>query len=154
LALTVTGVGEVLDSDVILVDGYRIHLFGVESVESAQGCEIRRQLWDCYPAAVRALQTIVFEGPLTCEIVSGPNFPNQALGTCTVNGQDVGERFVRSGFGVAFTAETDAYVAAQAAAQAEGVGLWQGAFLPPHEWRAAMGILADRPAYRPPAAAP
>jgi endonuclease YncB( thermonuclease family) len=153
-ALTITGAGEVLDSDLIRVNGYRLYLFGVESVEFGQGCEIRGQLWDCFPAAVRALQTIVAEGPLTCDILSGPNFLDEAIARCMVNGQDVAERLVRAGFAVAIPSETDAYVAAMNDAQARAVGLWQGPFAPPAEWRAAAGILADRPAYRPETAAP
>jgi endonuclease YncB( thermonuclease family) len=58
------------------------------------------------------------------------------IAVCLINGEDVGERFVRSGFGVTIPAETDRYEAAQAEARASGVGLWQGVFTPPAVWRA------------------
>lgn len=148
-ALTLTGSGEVIDSDLILLDGHRVYLLGVESIEANQTCEVDGRPWECYPAAFRMLQTFVAEGPLTCEVVSGPDFLLQVIATCTVAGEDIGERLVRSGFAVAIPAETAAYDEAMATAQAERVGLWQGRFWLPAEWRAATGILADRPAFRP-----
>lgn len=148
-ALTITGTAEAIDSDLFLLDGYRVYLVGVESVEAAQGCLIGNQTWECYPAAVRQLQTILAEGTVICEVMSGPNFLNQVIAACTVNGEDIGERMVRTGYALTIPAESEAYAAALAAAQAAGVGFWQGMVAQPSEWRAANGILADRPAFRP-----
>ena len=148
-AMTITGIAEVRDSDLILIDGYRVYLLGAESVEAGQPCIIGGRTWECYPAAVRQLQTIMSEGVATCEVVSGPNFLLEVIARCTVHGDDVSERFIRSGFAVTVTAETDAYAGALAAAQAAGVGFWQGTVVAPAEWRAANGILAGRPTFRP-----
>ncbi|MCC6736545.1 MAG: hypothetical protein IT534_10530 [Bauldia sp.] len=148
-ALTITGTAEVIDSDLLVIDGYRVYLLGVESVEAQQLCTIGTQAWECYPAAVRQLQTIMSEGVATCEVISGPNFLMEVIARCTVNGEDVGERLVRSGFALPVTAETEVYAEAFAAAQAAGVGFWQGTVTPPAEWRRANGILAGRPPFRP-----
>jgi endonuclease YncB( thermonuclease family) len=148
-ALTITGRAEVIDSDLFLLEGYRVYLLGAESVEDQQPCLIGGQQWECYPAAVRQLETILDEGPVTCEVVSGPNFLLEVIARCVVNGTDVGERFIRSGFAIPLPAETDAYAAALAEAQAAGVGFWQGMVAAPAEWRAANGVLAGRPTFRP-----
>jgi endonuclease YncB( thermonuclease family) len=153
-ALTISGMAEATDTDVLRLEGYQVFLLGVESIEAGQTCEIRGQLWECYPAALRAMQTIAAEGPITCEVISGPNIIRQVIAVCTSNGEDIGRRLVRSGFGLTIPAETMAYEEAQAAAQAEGIGLWQGQFLAPALWRQANGIFADRPAFRPVAPAP
>lgn len=149
LALTLSGPAEVVDSDLLLMDGYRVYLVGVESIESGQDCRIDGRPWDCYAPAVRALQTIVDEGVVTCEVLSGPNRLRQATALCRVNGEDIGEKLVRAGFGLTIPGETEAYETAQAEAQAAGVGLWQGLFFAPADWRAANAIFADRPAFRP-----
>lgn len=148
-ALTISGTAEVVDSDLFILDGYRVYLLGAESVEAQQPCLIGGQAWECYPAALRQLQTIMSEGTATCDVISGPNFLMEVIARCTVNGEDVSDRFIRSGFALPVIAETEAYAEALAAAQAAGVGFWQGTVAPPAEWRAANGILAGRPTFRP-----
>ena len=41
--------------------------------------------------------------------------------------------------------ETDDYVAAEEAARAEGIGLWQGEFMLPADFRRSSGLRVDRP---------
>jgi len=149
LALTITGRAEVVASDLFTLDGHRVFLFGAESVEDGQPCLIGMRQWECYPAAVRQLQTILDEGVVTCEVMSGPNFLMEVIARCTVNDTDVADRLIRAGFAMPVPAETDAYAAALAEAQAAARGFWQGTVVPPAEWRAANRILAGRPQYRP-----
>jgi endonuclease YncB( thermonuclease family) len=153
-ALTLTGTAEVIDADLLLLDGHRVFLLGVESVEEGQLCGIDNQAWECWPAAVRMLQTIAGEGEMTCEVISGPNFLSEVIAICTVGGEDVGARLVRSGFGLPIPEETDAYRDEMEAAQSEHIGLWQGTFYTPAEWRALNNRFADRPAFRPLAPVP
>lgn len=149
-ALDLSGQAEVIDSDILRIDGYRVFLIGVESVEQGQPCAIDGRVWDCWAAAVRALQTIVAEGETQCQTITEPDVLNQVIARCSVNGEDVGERFIRSGYGLALIAETEAYLDVQAAAADEAIGLWQGLFLPPAEWRRANGfVAADRPSFDP-----
>lgn len=149
LATTISGMAEVVDSDIFRLEGYRVFLLGVESVEEGQTCLVRDQIWECYPPAKRALQTIVESGPVTCEVISGPDMLRQVIARCSIGGEDIGERFVREGLGLAIPAETEAYAEAEAAAQADGIGLWQGVFMPPADWRRLNGVLVDRPTFRP-----
>lgn len=152
LALTLTGNAEVTDSDVIQLNGYHVYLVGVESLDSDQVCGVNNQDWECYPAAVRALQTIVEAGEVSCDVLSGPNFLDQLTARCSIGGRDVGEAYVRTGFGLAVPSETHDYDAAQQAAQDARSGLWQSTFYPPQVWRQAHGKSAGRPSFRPPAA--
>ena len=148
-AETITGTAEVIDSDLLRVDGRRVYLFGIESLESGQDCAIGTELWECYPAAVRKLQTIVTGGEVTCEIMSGPDFLDQVIARCVLGGEDIAAQYIRSGFAVTIPEETDAYEDEMAAAQQEGVGLWQGRFFLPSVWRQYERIFADRPPYVP-----
>jgi endonuclease YncB( thermonuclease family) len=145
----IVGTAEVIDSDVLLLDGYRVYLFGIESLESGQVCAIGGENWECYPAAVRKLQTIVTGGEVTCEIMSGPDFLDQVIGRCTLGGEDIAEQFVRAGFALTIPEETTEYDDEMDAARQEGVGLWQGRFFLPSDWRQYERIFADRPAYVP-----
>lgn len=149
LAETIAGEAEVVDSDILQIGDYQVYLLGVESVEEGQTCLIDGDPWECWPAAVRALQTIAEQGPVTCEVISGPNFLDQVIAQCFVNDEDIGEAFVRSGFGLAIPAETTIYDAVEDEAEASGVGLWQGQFYDPAAWREQARIFADRPTFRP-----
>ena len=54
-------------------------------------------------------------------------------------------QYPNSGYAVARPSETRDYVAAEAAAKEEKLGLWQGKFVMPAEFRRAAGIFVDRP---------
>lgn len=147
-ALEIAGRAEVLDSDILRVDGYRVFLLGVESVERGQLCVIDGRPWECWAAAVRALETIVAEGETVCQAASAPDVLNQVIARCRVNGEDIGARFVHAGYGLALVDETAVYAAEEATARAAAIGLWQGSFLSPAEWRRRNGIVAaERPAF-------
>lgn len=148
-ALTIRGTAQVADSDILTMDGYGIYLFGMESVEERQDCAIDGQAWQCWAAAVRELQTIVSEGEVVCETITEPTRTRQVIAWCTVNGEDIAERFVRAGYGLPIGAETDSYFDDMLEAADAKRGLWQGAFEPPAQWRARNSVFVDRPPFRP-----
>ena len=133
-----------------LLGAHRVYLFGVDSVETGQTCTIDRQSWDCWAAAQRQLETILSEGEVNCIPTTQPDIELRVIAVCSVNGEDVGERFVRSGFAITIPAETDRYEATQTDARDRAVGLWQGLFTPPSVWRALpMRPKSGRPAFNP-----
>ncbi len=144
-AATFTGRANVIESDVLEIDGQRIMLYGVDSIEPRQKCEMNREPWECWAAAVRALQTIVDGGDVTCEQVGQPDPYGRVLATCSIAGEDVGGKFIGDGWAVAVEKEKPDYVALEKAAQKAKVGLWAGKFQRPHDWRMANGVFVDRP---------
>ncbi len=149
-ATTITGMAHVTKPYSFQLGDYRVYLLGVNSVELNQTCRIGNEQWECWAAAQRALETIVSEGEVTCETVTEPDSIGRVIATCTLNGEDIGERFISTGFGLAIPAETTQYDDAQAEARAAGIGLWQGDFDPPAVWRMLpMRPNSDRPHYVP-----
>jgi endonuclease YncB( thermonuclease family) len=144
-ASEITGPAKAVDSTVIEVGGQRIMLFGVDSVMRKQNCVIDGKVWQCWAAAVRDLQTLVDQGPATCEAVGEPDVYGRLLARCTINGQSLNEQLVRRGYAIARPSETKDYVAAEAEAKEKKVGLWQGQFVNPSEFRRMAGIFVDRP---------
>ena len=141
----IVGVANVTDSDGLRVGDTSVMLWGIESVERPQTCRIDTQMWDCYAAAVRALQTISSVAEVTCQAVDEPDGYGRVLGICFVDGVNINEALVRSGFALAKRDETEDYVAAEDAARAEGIGFWQGVFMHPAAFRARNGVFRDRP---------
>jgi endonuclease YncB( thermonuclease family) len=144
-AKAITGPAKVLDVQVIEIDGQRIMLFGIDSVMRKQACLLDGNLWNCWDAAVRNLQILVDQGPATCEAAGEPDVFGRIPARCKINGKSLNEQLVREGWAVARPSETTDYVAAEAAAKKEKLGLWQGQFQPPDKFRLTHGIFVDRP---------
>jgi endonuclease YncB( thermonuclease family) len=144
-ATEITGRATVIDSTTIEIDGQRIMLFGVDSVMRKQSCTIESKVWPCWEAAVRDLQTLVDQGPATCAVVGEPDVYHRVLGRCAINNESLNDKYVRRGYAVARPTETKDYVAAEAEAKEKKLGLWQGEFLRPSEFRKKAGIFVDRP---------
>jgi endonuclease YncB( thermonuclease family) len=141
----IAGPAKAVDSTVIEVEGQRIMLFGIDSVMRKQNCTIDGKIWQCWRAAVRALEILVDQGPVTCDAIGEPDVYGRLLARCSINGQNLNEQLVRKGYAIARPSETTEYVAAEAAAKKEKLGLWQGKFEMPAEFRRAAGIFVDRP---------
>ena len=144
-AAQIVGPAKAVDSTIIEIAGQRIMLFGVDSVMRKQPCSLDGKSWQCWAAALQELQTLVGQGPATCDTVGDPDPFGRVLGRCTINGQSLNEQFVRSGFAVARPSESKDYVAAEADAKEKKLGLWQGQFMPPGEFRRAAGIFVEHP---------
>ena len=144
-AKEITGPAKVLDTTVIEIDGQRIMLFGIDSVMRKQNCMLEGKIWQCWPAAIRNLQILVDQGPAICEAIGEPDVYGRVLARCKINGQSLNEQLVRKGWAVARPSESADYEAAEAEAKKEKLGLWQGQFLTPSEFRRRSGIFVDRP---------
>jgi len=141
----ITGPAEAVDPTVIAINGQRIMLFGIDSVMRKQSCTIGEKVWQCWAAALRNLEILVDQGPVTCETVGEPDVYGRLLACCNVNGESLNEQLVRAGWAIARRSETVDYVAAEAEAKEKKLGLWQGEFMMPDAFRRAAGIFVDRP---------
>jgi endonuclease YncB( thermonuclease family) len=144
-ASQISGPGKAIDSTIIEINTQRIMLFGIDSVMRKQICTLDGKPWQCWTAAVDALQSLLDAGSSTCDVVGEPDIYGRVLGRCTVNGQNVNEQLVERGFAVARPSDTTDYVAAEAAAKEKKVGLWRGQFAQPSAFRRASGVRVDRP---------
>jgi endonuclease YncB( thermonuclease family) len=144
-ATEVTGQARAIDSTTIEINGQRIMLFGIDSVMRKQACKLDGKIWACWAAAMHALETLLDQGPATCQSVGEPDVYGRILARCTVKGKSVNEELVRQGYAVARASESTDYVAAEKAARESKLGLWQGDFMRPDEFRRAAGIFVDRP---------
>jgi len=141
----INGPAKAVDSTVIEINGQRIMLFGIDSVMRKQNCTLGGKIWQCWAVAVRELEILVDQGPATCEVIGEPDVYGRLLARCTINSLSLNEQLVRRGYAVARPSETTDYVAAEAAAREEKVGLWRGEFMMPEKFREAAGIFVERP---------
>jgi endonuclease YncB( thermonuclease family) len=141
----ISGHAKATDSTTIQISDQRVMLFGLDSVMRKQVCALDGKPWQCWQAAVHDLQTLLDEGPVSCEVIGEPDVYGRVIGRCTVNGLSVNEQLIARGFALARPSETTDYVAAEAVAKEKRVGLWQGQFQKPSDFRKAAGIPVERP---------
>ena len=70
----------------------------------------------------------------------------RTLAACFVDGRDINAQMVRQGYAWAFVKYSSAYVKEEAAAKAEGLGIWQGEAVPAWEFRASRWATAEHAA--------
>jgi endonuclease YncB( thermonuclease family) len=134
----------VIDGDTIAIGETRIRLEGIDAPESAQTC--RRKWfgwWACGTEATAALSNMIGGKPVSCT-PRGLDKYGRTLAVCFVNGHDINAQMVRQGYAWAFVKYSTSYVKEEAAAKAEGLGIWQGESMPAWEFRAKRWAAAEQ----------
>jgi endonuclease YncB( thermonuclease family) len=134
LAATVEGRARVVDGDTLEVAGQKVRLFGVDAPELDQSCERGGRVWACGQAAREALAEIVGRKRLVCAVQDIDRY-GRAVAVCEAGGADVGALMVRQGMALAYRRYSGRYANAEAAAQAEGLGLWTSVYVQPEAYR-------------------
>lgn len=134
LAATVEGRARVVDGDTLEVSGVKVRLFGVDAPELDQQCQRGGQVWACGRAAREELAGIVGRKRLVCAVQDVDRY-GRAVAVCEAGGEDIGALMVRRGMAVAYLRYSARYGNAEAAARAEGLGLWASAYVQPEAYR-------------------
>jgi len=114
--------------------GERIRLHGIDAPEKDQTCTIDGQARECGIAAWGYLAQLLAGQVITCD----PRDINQygrTVAVCFADDQDINSAMVSEGWALAYREYSLDYVPQERAAEAAGLGLWQGDFVPPWEWR-------------------
>ncbi|WP_244299123.1 thermonuclease family protein [Roseibium aquae] len=134
---------QVVDGDALVVAGERLRLNGIDAPELGQTChDGSGRKVKCGHRAKAHLERLIAAGSLTC---SGDTMDayDRRIATCFVNGQDINARMVQDGQALAFRKYSNRYVREETAARQTGAGLWNGAFDPPWDYRAARWRIAQ-----------
>ena len=129
------GVARVVDGDTLELAGERVRLWGIDAPERSQTCRLAAQAWRCGRSAADALGRLLEGREVRCEPRDRDRY-GRVVAVCTVNGSDLAATMVRAGWALNFERYSKgAYLADQEEARAKRVGLWQGQFVPPWQWR-------------------
>jgi endonuclease YncB( thermonuclease family) len=125
----------VIDGDTIAIGGEKIRLFGIDAPEEKQICSYEGRPARCGQDATNHLHSLIGAGQVSCEGEERDRY-GRLLAICSIDGVDLGQQMVSSGWAVAFREYSDHYVPDENAARIAKRGLWQGQFELPSEWRA------------------
>ncbi len=145
-AEAIAGRASVIDGDTIEIHGERIRFNGIDAPESAQFCaDAAGRMYRCGARAAEALAGwLAAASPTTCKFVERDQY-GRFVGNCTrADGANVQIWLVRNGHAMDWPRYSNgAFSGAQFAAKAEKVGIWQGQFELPWEWRAVQSQQID-----------
>ena len=129
------GTVRVIDGDTLDVGGSRVRLHGVDAPEKAQMClDADGQAWACGGWATDEARARWDGEEAACEIIETDRY-GRAVSRCAVGGADLGATLVGEGMALAYVEHSEDYLPQQRTAGAERVGLWQGSFQAPWDWR-------------------
>jgi len=125
----------VIDGDTFEMHGKRIRLHGIDAPESGQQCKgANGKTYRCGQMAAKQMSGYVSGQTVNCEILDKDRY-GRFIARCLVNGTDVNELLVKEGWALAYRQYSKDYVRAEAKAKLDNIGLWQGQFVEPWDWR-------------------
>ena len=105
-----------------------------------QVCTLDGKPWQCWAAAVHDLQTLLDEGPVTCDVVGKPDIYGRMLGRCLGERPERQRTACQPGLRRGTAQRHDGLCRCRGGCQAKKVGLWQGQFAQPSDFRRASGV--------------
>jgi endonuclease YncB( thermonuclease family) len=134
-AETLIGTASVIDGDTLEIHGERIRLAGIDAPESAQSCYYSNgEAWRCGQAAALAVSDFIGRKTVECKSESLDRY-GRHIATCYLDGSDINALIVASGLAVAYRKYSALYIAQENAAKAAQIGIWNGEFIYPWDWR-------------------
>lgn len=131
----IRGHAKIIDADSFFIGKSEIRLFGIDAPEGKQYCETADEKdYACGRASTKALKKFVKNKPLECRVRTWDKY-DRAVSVCYIDKADLNQWLVRHGWAVAYRKYSRNYVQAENSARQEALGIWQGNFLEPSQWR-------------------
>ena len=134
-AEVLVGRASVIDGDTFKIDNISIRLHGIDAPESDQSCQkADGKSYRCGQVATRRMVQYTKGKNVTCN-VNGEDRYKRLIAVCYADNQDLNALLVSDGLALAYRQYSKKYVNAERTAKLNKVGLWQGNFVEPWDWR-------------------
>lgn len=134
-----SGNGFVIDGDSIKVGRKEVRLFGIDAPEYSQTCfNSKKEEYQCGQVSRNFLTALASGKNVECVYAQKDKY-DRFLSKCVVDGISINEALVKNGMAVIYNfTESDAKMdELEKAAKEEKLGIWQGAFQLPKDYRKA-----------------
>ena len=120
----VEGSARAIDGDTLDFSGQRVRLHGIDAPERNQICWVGGSEWSCGQASSRALKNLTEIAVVRCSKIGRDHY-GRIIGKCHSKDLDIGQTMVADRIALAYRKYSKDYVAAEAAAKAERIGIWK-----------------------------
>jgi endonuclease YncB( thermonuclease family) len=134
-AADISGIAKIREGDTVQIGSSRIRLGGIDAPSVDQLClNNTGERWTCGVAARDELIKHADNKSWTCH-VSQTDRRGRQIARCEVDGEDIQKWMVRNGWALSYLRFSHDYDEDEKAAREAKVGMWQGAFIAPWDWR-------------------
>ena len=125
----------VISGDTLVIAGRYFRLYGIDAPENNQTCaDANGRPYHCGQQAAAWLKSWLQDNELECRVMQEDANGNM-LGVCSLGAYDIGAALVNAGWAVVYKNKHSDYSAAEAEAEREKRGIWQGKFMKPQLYR-------------------
>ena len=141
------GNAEVIDGDTIKINKDKVRLHGIDAPEKKQTCQryfltisfiTFKKNYECGIMSKKKLQKFIENKSIKC-LIRGKDIYKRKIGTCYKKKININSWMVRNGYAVAYKKYSKKYIIFEEEAKKNKIGLWQGEFQMPWEWRKNRG---------------
>ena len=124
----------IVDGDTIHINKVKYRLHGIDAPEIKQDCKVNERKYDCGVKSKNFLESLVENKEITCKRKNIDKY-KRIIATCYTDELNINKEMVKSGWAIAYRYYSKKYVKEELFAQKNKLGMWQGSFLEPREWR-------------------
>ena len=137
------GIPRVIDGDSLEINGNKIRLFGIDAPEKKQNCKKSyliisflnfQKKYECGLLATNQLKKLINNKAVQCVSESKDRY-NRYLSICYLKNKDINSWLVKNGYAIAYKKYSTKYILEEQHAKKNKLGIWQGTFQVPEEWR-------------------
>ena len=133
-AQSINGKAIIIDGDTIHIGKNKIRLYGIDAPEINQTCTIEKIIWECGIDSSQALESIISENEVRCEIMDIDRY-RRFVAICFVKNINLSQYMVQNGWAIAYRYYSDDFINDEKIAKNNKVGIWQGKFQEPYLFR-------------------
>ena len=139
----ISGKANIIDGDTIRINSKKIRLFGIDAPEKKQTCKKPfinfnflsfQKNYNCGRIASLSLKKKIGNMPIKCISKSRDRY-KRYLGVCFLDDLDLNKWMVKNGHAIAYKKYSRKYELQEQYAKENKLGIWQGSFIEPKEWR-------------------
>ena len=142
-AEVIEGKALVIDGDTIKIKNNKIRLSGIDAPETNQSCKkiflsiqflSFHKKYPCGKISTKKLKKLLKNALILCKIENVDRYKRK-LATCYKNKLNINSWLVRNGYALAYVRYSKKYILQEKEAARDKLGLWQGTFEKPWNWR-------------------